>query len=223
MDLVLLSTRFVQSKVKTLGVTKSQVWQCAAHLKRSGVAVDDSVLAIPSAKVPIVKFIDKVTGLRVDLSFDNDSGIIANDTFLAWKLEYPAMPIIVSIVKQFLLLRGLNDVATGGLGGFSIICLVTSLLQHLPPSGGLPNLGTLLMDFFNFYGNEFDQSTLGINLNPPGYFDKVRQFTPLRTIADIRSAWRETFLTTRTRRIASVSLTQIDPTTISQAGPQRLN
>ena len=178
MDLVLLSPRFVQSKLKTLGRSKSDIHKCAAIIKRSGEAMENSVQAIASAKVPIVKFIDRETGLRVDLSFDNDSGIIANDTFREWKSEHPAMPIIVSIVKQFLLLRGLNDVSTGGLVGFSIICLVTSLLQHLPPTGGIPNLGTLLMEFFNFYGNQFDQSTLGIKLNPPSYFNKVRQAQP---------------------------------------------
>lgn len=85
------------------------------------------------------------------------------------------MPIIVAVIKQFLLLRGLNEVVHGGLGGYSIICLVVSLLQHMPQredrSG--TNLGSILMDFFDFYGNKFDYSSVGIRMNPPGFFNKV--------------------------------------------------
>ena len=83
------------------------------------------------------------------------------------------MPILVAFIKQFLLLRGLNEVPTGGLGGFSITCLVTSLLQHLPHGHVRRNMGSLLMDFFDFYGNQFPYDSIGIRLDPPGYFDKV--------------------------------------------------
>lgn len=182
MDLVLLSPRFLSSGDKTLCLEKKDVYKCTGIIRSSGLAVDGSVLPIPKAKVPIIKFVDKFTGLRVDLSFDNDSGIIANDTFQAWKEKFPVMPILVSVIKQFLLLRGLNDVATGGLGGFSIICLVTSMLQHLPPDAGVSNIGSLLMEFLNLYGNQFDTTKQGIRLNPPGYFDKVRPQYPVRCI-----------------------------------------
>lgn len=138
------------------------------------MVVPGSVDAIPFARVPIIKFVDKLTGLRVDMSFDNDSGIIANHTFHEWKAQFPAMPVIVSVIKQFLLLRGLNEVPTGGLGGFSITCLVTSLLQHMPYHQKQP-VGSILLDFFNFYGNVFDFETIGIRMSPPGYFNKVCQ------------------------------------------------
>jgi non-canonical poly(A) RNA polymerase PAPD5/7 len=83
------------------------------------------------------------------------------------------MPVVVAVIKQFLLLRGLNEVPTGGLGGFSITCLVTSLLQHMPYSNMTPNLGSVLMEFFHFYGYLFDYESVGVRLNPPGYFNKV--------------------------------------------------
>jgi non-canonical poly(A) RNA polymerase PAPD5/7 len=109
------------------------------------------------------------------MSFDNDSGLRAIYTFNKWKEAYPAMPAVVAVIKQFLLLRGLNEVPTGGLGGFSIICLVVSLFQHMPHSvdGQGPTLGSVLMDFFDFYGNKFDFTSVGIRLNPPGYFNKA--------------------------------------------------
>ncbi|KKK19785.1 hypothetical protein P175DRAFT_0441046 [Aspergillus ochraceoroseus IBT 24754] len=171
-DLVLLSTNFMRNGIKTFGERKGQIYAFSAFVKNLNIAVPGSIETIAHARVPILKFVDKLTGLKVDLSFDNDSGLIANNTFQQWKSEYPAMPVIVSVIKQFLLLRGLNEVPTGGLGGFSITCLVTSLLQHMPHSNLSPNLGGILMDFFEFYGNNFDYESVGIRLAPPGYFNK---------------------------------------------------
>lgn len=172
MDLVLLSSNFMRHGIKTFGERKGQIYAFSAYLRNLDIAVPGSIETIAHARVPILKFVDKMTGLRVDLSFDNDSGLVANNTFQQWKSEYPAMPVIVSVIKQFLLLRGLNEVPCGGLGGFSITCLVTSLLQHLPHGGVSQNLGSVLMDFFEFYGQRFDYETVGIRMNPPGYFNK---------------------------------------------------
>jgi non-canonical poly(A) RNA polymerase PAPD5/7 len=145
----------------------------ASFLREQGIAQRGTVFVIGGAKVPIIKFVDDRSGLKVDLCFDNDSGVTANDTFLEWKAAHPVMPIIVSVIKQFLMIRGLNDVATGGLGGFSIICLVTSLLQHMPRTGSTPNVGEILLEFFNLYGNIFDREKVCIRLEPPAYIDKV--------------------------------------------------
>lgn len=171
-DLVLLSKAFQQSGRKQFGERKGQIYAFSAFLKDMNIAVPGSIETIAHARVPILKFVDKLTGLRVDLSFDNDSGIIANDTFEMWKQQYPVMPVIVSVIKQFLLLRGLNEVPTGGLGGFSITCVVTSLLQHMP-NWKKQGLGSILLEFFHFYGHVLDWENVGIRMNPPGYFHKV--------------------------------------------------
>ena len=180
-DLVLLSSNFMRHGIKTFGERKGQIYAFSAFLRNLDIAVPGSIETIAHARVPILKFVDKMTGLRVDLSFDNDSGLVANNTFQQWKCEYPAMPVIVSVIKQFLLLRGLNEVPCGGLGGFSITCLVTSLLQHLPHGPTSQNLGSVLMDFFEFYGHDFDYETVGIRMDPPGYFNKVSK-SPKRSI-----------------------------------------
>lgn len=172
LDLVLLSPSFMRNGRKTFHERKGQIYAFAAFIRSLEIAVPNSVETIAHARVPILKFVDRLSGLRVDLSFDNDSGLVANNTFQQWKAEYPAMPVIVSVIKQFLLLRGLNEVPTGGLGGFSITCLVMNLLQHMPHGYMEPNLGTTLMSFFNFYGNIFEFEKVGIRMSPPGYFDK---------------------------------------------------
>ncbi|KAJ5747214.1 uncharacterized protein N7511_008910 [Penicillium nucicola] len=184
-DLVLLSSNFSRHKIRTFGERKGQIYGFSAFVKGSNLAVPNSIECIAGARVPILKWVDKLTGLRVDLSFDNDSGLIANETFKKWKDQFPAMPVILSVIKQFLLIRGLNEVPTGGLGGFSITCLVTSLLQHYPQGHAQPNLGSLLVDFFYFYGKHFRYETQGIRMEPPGYFNKTFFGNPDRlTIED---------------------------------------
>lgn len=171
-DLVLLSVPFKEKGMRTFGLKPSAIYKYASILKDMNIAHPGSISTIAHARVPILKFVDNLTGLSVDLSFDNDSGILANKTFQDWKEQYPVMPLIVSVIKQFLLIRGLNEVPTGGLGGFSIICLVVSLLQHTEQQN-LDDVGATLLNFFNFYGNQFNYRNVSVTMNPPGFVNKV--------------------------------------------------
>ena len=170
---MLLSDKFRRTGMCSFGERKGKINAISDFLESTNIAVSDSIECVAHARVPILKFVDRVTGLRVDLSFDNNSGLIANETFQTWKEQFPIMPAILLVVKQFLLIRGLNEVRTGGLGGFSVTCLVTSLLQHLPKGHMQLNAGSILMEFFNFYGNKFQYNQVAICLDPPGYFSKV--------------------------------------------------
>lgn len=181
MDLVFLQNKFKPGSYGPNGLPppppKRMLYKFADIIRDNRLAQPGSLNMILHAKVPIIKFVERLTGLKIDLSFNNDSGIVANETFEKWKAAYPAMPVIVSVVKHFLMIRGLNDVAVGGLGGFSIICLVTSLVQHLPMATSPTNLGQVLVEFFNLYGNLLDREAVAIRLDPPGYIDKVRTFS----------------------------------------------
>ena len=182
MDVVVISDSFQSSRQKIVCQSKKHLYRFGDFVKSSGIAQQGSVEVIATAKVPLVKFIDRVTAIKVDVSFENDTGVIANDTFALWKKQFPAMPLLVTIIKQFLMMRGMNEVQHGGLGGFSVTCLVTSLLQNMPrvQSGELipeQNLGEILIEFLDFYGNQLDTTRTGITMDPPGYFDKVRCIT----------------------------------------------
>jgi non-canonical poly(A) RNA polymerase PAPD5/7 len=177
MDLVFLRSSFRGTRISSTGkLAKPKIETVTTFTKfiRNQGLAQGTVKPILHAKVPIIKFVERVSGLKVDLSFDNDTGVTANETFHKWKVQYPAMPILVSIIKHFLMIRGLNDVAFGGLGGFSIICLVTSLVQHFPSTSQPPNLGLMLLEFFNLYGNLFNRHDIAIRLDPPSYISKVR-------------------------------------------------
>jgi len=177
MDIVLCSKRYLAGGPPVYN-TKSILFKFREFLISEGLAKRGTIEVISKAKVPLVKYVDLKTGLRVDLSFENDTGLVANRTFKDWKAEHPAMPILVTLIKQFLSMRRLNEPVNGGIGGFTVTCLVMSLLQLMPQvrSGNMVpehHLGEVLMEFLDLYGNEFNCLTTAIQLNPAGYIPKV--------------------------------------------------
>lgn len=178
MDLVACSDQFLSRGYAELHPSRNWMFKFANRLKKAGIADEHSVTVISQARVPLVKFVEKTTGLRVDVSFENDSGLIANDTFQIWKQQYPAMPIIVSLIKQFLVMRGFSEVFSGGLGGYSVICLTISILRILEQRNGrdwdpMQSLDTVLMTFLVHFGRDFDTERDGIQMNPWEIIDKV--------------------------------------------------
>ncbi|GAA5934963.1 hypothetical protein JCM3775_004660 [Rhodotorula graminis] len=85
---------------------------------------------------------------------------------------------LVLLVKAFLGQRGMNEVFTGGLGSYSIICLVISFLQLHPKIQTATinpnrNLGLLFVEFLELYGKHFNYDQAGITLRGRGgYFNK---------------------------------------------------
>lgn len=184
MDLVALSSSFLRSGRPGVGKNQYDIRALGAKLVRDGHVRTGTLQPIPYARVPLLKFVDDLTGVKVDLSFENTSGLAAISTIEAWKEEFPAMPKIVALIKQLLAMYGQNEVSTGGLGGYTIICLVVSMMQHMPEiqSGSMEgelHYGDLLMNFLELYGNRFDYEQTGIIMNPPEYYNK-REHTLVR-------------------------------------------
>ncbi|KAH6616761.1 hypothetical protein C7974DRAFT_416878 [Boeremia exigua] len=172
MDLVYTSDRFYQGGPAAMdfsnkGVVNSTLRKAARRLETVRIATN--VLCITKAKVPIIKFVDRVTNIHVDISFENLSGVQAQATFQQWKHDYPDMIYMVALLKQFLVMRGMNEVHTGGIGGFTIICLVISYFQHNKKP---ENLGDCFLGFLDYYGNEFDLRTQRIQMHPPAIIRK---------------------------------------------------
>lgn len=179
MDLVVCSASFMRGGPPTYLSARSWLYKFQKFLISQRVADGDSIEVIAHARIPLVKYVDKLTGLKVDVSFENLGGVGAIDTFLQWKERYPAMPILVTVIKHFLLMRGLNEPVNGGIGGFSVICLVVSMLQLMPQVQSrslVPehHLGEMLLEFFDLYGRHFRHETTAISLTRPvGYIRKV--------------------------------------------------
>lgn len=177
MDLAICSQDFIDGKYP-LYDRKKFLFQMKSHLEYNKVAFRGMVEAITRAKVPLLKYTDDYTGLKLDLSFEKLDGYKAIDTFRKWKEQYPAMPPLVALLKQFLLMRGLNEPVNGGIGGFTVICMVVHMLQMMPQvqSGSVKDehLGELFMQFLDYYGRRFNYEKVAIRMNPPGTVNKVR-------------------------------------------------
>ncbi|KAG0649659.1 Topoisomerase 1-related TRF4 [Hyphodiscus hymeniophilus] len=183
MDLVLVSDRYMRGGRPDVGQSNTSLRKFGAFIEREGLNIPGSLEIIFGARVPLVKYVDRLTGLKVDISFENTTGIVANQTFQNWKAEFPAMPILVTLIKHLLSMRGLNEPVSGGIGGFSVTCLVVSLLQTMPQVQSRTmvaehHLGEILMEFFDLYGHEFNTSTTAIQVDRPGYVSKSQTGLP---------------------------------------------
>lgn len=145
---------------------KGCLYQLAKYLKDKKLATEVEVIA--KTRVPIIKFVEPESKIHIDVSFERTNGLEAAKLIREWLDSTPGLRELVLVVKQFLHSRRLNNVHTGGLGGFSIICLVYVFL-HLHPRiitneiDPKRNLGVLLIEFFELYGKNFAYDDIAIS------------------------------------------------------------
>lgn len=172
-DLVILSDSMAYSR------SQSVLHALANTVKRAGIT--DRVTIIAKAKVPIIKFVTRHGRFSVDISVNQNNGVAAGKIIKRFISELPGLRQLVLIIKSFISQRSMNEVFTGGLGSYSIVCLVTSFLQMHPKirRGEIDpeqNLGTLVMEFFELYGLYFNYQEVGISLRDGGsYYNKTHR------------------------------------------------
>ncbi|KAI8145262.1 hypothetical protein BJV82DRAFT_605557 [Fennellomyces sp. T-0311] len=175
----------VQGNVKLRNLAKALV--------EAGVCSNPQV--IEKAMVPVIKLEDSLTGLKVDITLDSDSGIDSATCVKGLIRAQRGLRPLTLLVKLFLALRRHNEVFTGGLGGYAIVCMVMNFLQMHPlistnEIDPVANMGTLLLEFLQLYGISFQMEELGIRVTNKGaYFRKKRYTTskngkPVYTIED---------------------------------------
>jgi non-canonical poly(A) RNA polymerase PAPD5/7 len=180
-DLVVLSDAMAYSD-------KSTVLHLLANtLKRNGITSHVTIIA--KAKVPIVKFVTTHGRFKVDISINQGNGLVSGKIISGFlKDMFPsanggeskALRSLVMVTKAFLSQRSMNEVYTGGLGSYSIVCLAVSFLQMHPKirRGEIDpdkNLGVLVMEFFELYGKYFNYDEAGISLREGGMYFNKRQ------------------------------------------------
>lgn len=87
--------------------------------------------------------------------------------------QFPELPKLVMVLKQFLMLQGLNEVySSGGISSYAITLMCVSFLQQQQQQQTLENkssksdsrLGRLLLKFLDYYGRKFDYFKYGISV-----------------------------------------------------------
>ncbi|EFA06387.1 terminal nucleotidyltransferase 4A isoform X1 [Tribolium castaneum] len=138
------------------------------------VAQENSIKVLDKASVPIVKLTDKQTEIKVDISFNMSNGVKSAELIKTYIHQFPVLPKLVYVLKQFLLERDLNEVFTGGISSYSLILMCISFLQlHPRPEmfvRGDANLGVFLIEFFELYGRKFNYMHTGIRIRDGGRY-----------------------------------------------------
>eukprot|EP00474_Spongospora_subterranea_P008660 CRZ09118.1 hypothetical protein [Spongospora subterranea] len=150
--------------------------------KRGTVSFIEQIL---SAKVPIIKFTDAQTGIKVDVCFNVENGRSACNLINTFQQDMPALRPLTLFLKYFLQFREMNETYSGGIGSFLLQMMIVSHLQLHPfgsskrlssPANKNLNLGALLLSFFELYGKVFNYAVVGISVRNGGsYFSKVQK------------------------------------------------
>ena len=154
----------------------------ALSLSRKGMA--RKIQLIAKARVPIVKFEERPSGFQFDVSFDVANGPASAEIVRANMRRFPALRPLTTVLKAFLQQRALNEVYTGGVGSYALLCMVMAHLQlhdsketaysWAGDGGGQAAaegcLGALLIDFFELYGRRLNMEEVGVSCRGGGAF-----------------------------------------------------
>lgn len=147
--------------------------QLEQALRQKDVAEPFSIKLLDKATVPIIKLTDRLTDVKVDISFNVETGVKAARFIKDHLKKYSVLPYLIFVLKQFLLQRDLNEVFTGGISSYSLILMAISFLQLHPRidcKATNINLGILLIEFFELYGRHFNYGKTGIRVKDGGAY-----------------------------------------------------
>ncbi|KAJ8907717.1 hypothetical protein NDN08_007823 [Rhodosorus marinus] len=137
------------------------------------------IQVIDKARVPLVKLVDRETNVQCDISFNQESGP-NNVAFIRKHIEdFPSLKPLLMVIKCFLQQRNLGEVFRGGLGSYALFLLTLSHLQmhqfNFPRPANA--LGDMLMDFFELYGEVFNNCYTGVAVLEGGsYYKKLDKY-----------------------------------------------
>ncbi|CAH9135564.1 unnamed protein product [Cuscuta epithymum] len=134
------------------------------------------IQVIAKARVPIIKFVEKKSGISFDISFDLQNGPKAAEFIVDSVSKWPPLRPLCLILKIFLQQRELNEVYTGGIGSYGLLVMLIAMLRNHRDfqASREQNLGVLLVGFFDLYGRKLNTSSVGLSCNGEGTFFQKR-------------------------------------------------
>ncbi|KAL7271397.1 Non-canonical poly(A) RNA polymerase papd5 [Rhizina undulata] len=144
--------------------------------------------------IPIISLEDTITHLNVDISYNLTTGIKAKQLIARWQKRWGKyLTHIMLAMKQFLKMRGLSKVFTGGIGSYALTIMIGAYLDlkhpelrtEIPPMNRnlnkagqgvnnnftgekkqLPELADVFLGFLKFFGEEFDMYKSALKAEP---------------------------------------------------------
>jgi len=145
----------------------------AQTLCDAGISEEEDIEIIATARVPIVKFKDPVSGYCCDCCFDRQGGIDGAKLVKRMRKKYGAFLPLCIFLKYYNSTRNFNEVYSGGIGSFSLCCMLVSLFQANETRSNRNisrrlftdcGAGSWLLEFFRLYGLEFNYSKVAISV-----------------------------------------------------------
>lgn len=153
--------------------TQNRLRQLARQLESANFAARRTVEVIGRARVPIVKFRERQSGIQFDVRLDSQKELQAVDEIKQSLIEFSAMRPLYLLLKMFLQQKELNEVYhTGGISSYTLFVMLKTFLQvsSFNKDGYGDNLGILLVGFFHFYGRCLNVREYGISCRDGGRF-----------------------------------------------------
>ena len=131
---------------------------------------------IEQTRVPLVKFTHAASGTSVDICFHQENGPRAAALMTTYLHALPPLRPLTICLKYFLASRELHQPYTGGVGSYMLQLMIVSMLQHRARDAMnfrrpcIECLGSLLLEFFALYGQDFNYVTTGISVRHDGFY-----------------------------------------------------
>lgn len=176
-----------QNKTKNLEeYNVEKISETSSPYERLGIAFRTKWLdklsyleVIENTRIPIVKFTHGLANLSGDISINQPAGPQAADLMKRLLDAMPPLKPLTFVLKYFMAARGLNEPYSGGVGSYMLQLMIVSFLQHREREefnncrSSVMNLGSLLLEFFELYGIDFNYVLTGISVRSDGrYFPK---------------------------------------------------
>ncbi|XP_061365881.1 uncharacterized protein LOC133309161 isoform X2 [Gastrolobium bilobum] len=161
-----LPTSDIDVVILRTGLPNPQIGLNAISRALSQRGMAKKIQVIGKARVPIIKFVEKRSGVAFDISFDIDNGPKAAEYIQEAVARWPSLRPLCLILKVFLQQRELNEVYSGGIGSYALLAMLMAMFQ----ASGEHNLGVLLVHFFDFYGRKLNASDVGVSCNGASTF-----------------------------------------------------
>ncbi|XP_015936717.1 uncharacterized protein LOC107462614 [Arachis duranensis] len=167
-----LPTSDIDVVILKSGLPNPQLGLNALSRALSQRSMAKKIQVIGKARVPIIKFVEKKSGLAFDVSFDLDNGPKAAEYIQEAVARWPPLRPLCLILKVFLQQRELNEVYSGGIGSYALLAMLMAMLRNLreTQASAEHNLGVLLVHFFDFYGRKLNTTDVGVACNGAGIF-----------------------------------------------------